>query len=155
MLETVRECLQDVYDVPALTDLMSRIAQRRVRLIDVETTTPSPFARPYCSATSARSCTRATARWPNAGRPRCPWTACCSPNCSAGSSCGTCSTPEVLAATARQLQHLDPDRAARDAEGIADLLRLLGPLTADELADRCTTTEIGGWLEACAPHAGR
>jgi ATP-dependent Lhr-like helicase len=44
ILETVRECLQDVYDVPTLTDLMARIAQRRVRLLEVETPTPSPFA---------------------------------------------------------------------------------------------------------------
>ncbi|MBU3706909.1 MAG: DEAD/DEAH box helicase, partial [Mycobacterium sp.] len=44
VLETVRECLQDVYDVPALTGLMARIAQRRVRLLEVERPTPSPFA---------------------------------------------------------------------------------------------------------------
>ena len=44
VLETVRECLQDVYDVPALIELMHRIAQRRVRVVEVETATPSPFA---------------------------------------------------------------------------------------------------------------
>ena len=44
VLETVRECLQDVYDVPTLTELMARIAQRRVRVLEVETQTPSPFA---------------------------------------------------------------------------------------------------------------
>ena len=44
VLEAVRECLQDVYDVPTLTELMGRIAQRRVRLLEVETPTPSPFA---------------------------------------------------------------------------------------------------------------
>ncbi|HEX2214393.1 MAG TPA: helicase-related protein, partial [Mycobacterium sp.] len=44
VLEAVRECLQDVYDVPALTDLMHKVAQRRLRLVEVETTTPSPFA---------------------------------------------------------------------------------------------------------------
>ena len=38
-------------------------------------------------------------------------------------------------------------RAARDAEGVADLLRLLGPLTQQEIAERCTTDEVGGWLE--------
>ena len=32
VLEAVRECLQDVYDVPALTELMHRVAQRRLRL---------------------------------------------------------------------------------------------------------------------------
>ena len=44
VLEAVRECLQDVYDVPALTELMHRVAQRRLRLVEVETSTPSPFA---------------------------------------------------------------------------------------------------------------
>src|SRR6478736_4761293 len=44
VLEAVRECLQDVYDVPALTELMNRAAQRRLRVVEVETATPSPFA---------------------------------------------------------------------------------------------------------------
>ena len=45
VLETVRECLQDVYDVPALTALMTRIEQRRARVVEVETATPSPVRR--------------------------------------------------------------------------------------------------------------
>ncbi|HJQ05514.1 MAG TPA: DEAD/DEAH box helicase, partial [Nocardioides sp.] len=44
VLEAVRECLQDVYDVPALTTLMTGIEQRRMRMVEVETATPSPFA---------------------------------------------------------------------------------------------------------------
>ncbi|MEI7717535.1 MAG: DEAD/DEAH box helicase, partial [Mycobacterium sp.] len=44
VLEAIRECLQDVYDVPALTQLMGRVADRRVRMMEVETATPSPFA---------------------------------------------------------------------------------------------------------------
>jgi dihydropyrimidine dehydrogenase (NAD+) subunit PreA len=44
--------------------------------------------------------------------------------------------PEVVAATGRQLQHLSADRMARDAEAVADLLRLLGPLTTEEVAAR-------------------
>ena len=44
VLETVRECLQDVYDVPKLIELMHRVAQRRLRIVEVETATPSPFA---------------------------------------------------------------------------------------------------------------
>ena len=58
--------------------------------------------------------------------------------------------PDVIAATGRQLQHLSPDRAARDAEGVADLLRLLGPLTEEEVAARAGGADvsgIGGWLE--------
>ena len=45
VLETVRECLQDVYDVPGLVALQRDLAARRVRVVEVETPTPSPFAR--------------------------------------------------------------------------------------------------------------
>ena len=45
VLEAVRECLQDVYDLPALLQLMRDIEARRIRVVEVETTTPSAFAR--------------------------------------------------------------------------------------------------------------
>ena len=45
VLETLRECLQDVFDVPGLVSLMRDLAARRVRLVDVETPAPSPFSR--------------------------------------------------------------------------------------------------------------
>ena len=45
VLEAVRECVQDVFDVPGLVDLMTRIRSREVTTVDVETAQPSPFAR--------------------------------------------------------------------------------------------------------------
>ena len=45
VLETVREVLQDVYDLPSLVALHRRIADRRIRLVDVQTQRPSPFAQ--------------------------------------------------------------------------------------------------------------
>jgi ATP-dependent Lhr-like helicase len=44
-LEAARECLQDVFDVPGLVGLMGEVASRKVRLVEVETQRPSPFAR--------------------------------------------------------------------------------------------------------------
>ena len=44
ILETVRECLQDVYDLPALQEVMRGINTRRVRIAEVTTDQPSPFA---------------------------------------------------------------------------------------------------------------
>src|SRR5690606_18336044 len=44
VLEAVRECLQDVYDLPALLDLLARIRARRIRVVETETPSPSPFA---------------------------------------------------------------------------------------------------------------
>ena len=45
VLEAIRECLQDVFDVPGLVGLMRDLAGRAVRLVEVETPAPSPFAR--------------------------------------------------------------------------------------------------------------
>ena len=147
VLETVRECLQDVYDVPTLVQLMAGIAQRRVRILEVETERPSPFAAsllfgyvgafmyegdaPLAERRAAALSLDSTLLAELLGR----------------IELRELLDPEVVAATGRQLQHLSADRAARDAEGVADLLRLLGPLTADEIAGRAGVPDIGGWLE--------
>ena len=147
VLETVRECLQDVYDVPRLTDLMARIAQRRVRLVEVQTPTPSPMAASllfgYVGAFMYEGDSPLAERR------------------AAALSLDTALLaellgrvelrelldPDVVAATARQLQHLAEERRARDAEGVADLLRLLGPLTEDEIAERSTAPDVRAWLD--------
>jgi ATP-dependent Lhr-like helicase len=147
VLEAIRECLQDVYDVPALTQLMAAIAQRRVRVAEAETATPSPFAAsllfgyvgafmyegdsPLAERRAAALSLDATLLAELLGRVE----------------LRELLDPEVIAATARQLQHLSPDRQARDAEAVADLLRLLGPLTEEEVATRAGGADVGGWLE--------
>jgi ATP-dependent helicase Lhr and Lhr-like helicase len=44
VLETYRECLQDVFDLPALKSLLAALQQRRIDLVEVETPTASPYA---------------------------------------------------------------------------------------------------------------
>ncbi|MGV1048903.1 MAG: Lhr family helicase, partial [Solirubrobacterales bacterium] len=44
ILETYRECLQDVLDLPALADLLRKLHARQLSLVEVETPTASPFA---------------------------------------------------------------------------------------------------------------
>ena len=44
ILETYRECLRDIFDLPALVDLLTRIRSRAIRVVTVEVRTPSPFA---------------------------------------------------------------------------------------------------------------
>ncbi len=147
VLETVRECLQDVYDLPALVQLMAGIAQRRVRVLEAETARPSPFAAsllfgyvgafmyegdsPLAERRAAALSLDSTLLAELLGRVE----------------LRELLDPEVIAATGRQLQHLSADRAARDAEAVADLLRLLGPLTGEEVAARAAVDDVGGWLE--------
>ncbi|MEU7634125.1 ATP-dependent helicase [Nocardia sp. NPDC049220] len=137
LLETVRECLRDVYDLPSLRDLLSRVARRQVRLIEVATTTPSPFANALLfdyigqfmyDGDSPLAERRAAALSLDSGL--------------LAELLGRVELRELLDAavidqTERELQRLIPERRARDAEGLADLLRLLGPLTAAEAAERC------------------
>ena len=44
ILETYREVLRDVFDLPALTELLAAIQARRIRVVSVETRSASPFA---------------------------------------------------------------------------------------------------------------
>ena len=44
MLETYRECLQDVFDLPALKRLLQGLRTRQIDLVDVETASASPYA---------------------------------------------------------------------------------------------------------------
>jgi ATP-dependent Lhr-like helicase len=44
VLETYRECLQDVFDLPALKRLLQKLRTREIDLVDVETASASPFA---------------------------------------------------------------------------------------------------------------
>ena len=44
LLETYRECLRDVFDLPGLVEILRRIANRRIRVVTVDSRVPSPFA---------------------------------------------------------------------------------------------------------------
>ncbi len=44
VLETYRECLQDVFDLPALKGLLAALRQRQIDLVEVETPSASPYS---------------------------------------------------------------------------------------------------------------
>jgi ATP-dependent Lhr-like helicase len=44
LLETYRECLRDVFDLPALHALLRDVQSRTMRLVQLDSDTPSPFA---------------------------------------------------------------------------------------------------------------
>jgi ATP-dependent helicase Lhr and Lhr-like helicase len=137
VLETVRECLQDVFDVPALTELLRDIASRRVRIVEVETSSPSPFGKSllfkYIGAFMYEGDIPLAERRAQA--------LSLDPSLLAellgGEGLSELLDPDVVAETERDLQRLSPDRRCRDEEGTADLLRTHGPLTAAEVQDRC------------------
>ena len=44
VLEAYRECLRDVFDLPGLVEIASRVRRREIRLVTVDTQSPSPFS---------------------------------------------------------------------------------------------------------------
>ncbi len=44
VLETYRECLRDVLDLPGLTEILQRLHRREISLVEIETPTASPMA---------------------------------------------------------------------------------------------------------------
>lgn len=153
ILETVRECVQDVFDVPGLTELMRDLDSRAVTMVDVESAQPSPFARslmfgyvaqflyegdsPLAEKRAAALSLDPTLLAELLGRGE-------------GLSLRDLLDPSEVTRTERELQRLTPERACRDAEDVADLLRSLGPLPLPEIERRSreglSRSEIGSWL---------
>ena len=139
---------------PALLQLMRDIESRRIRLVEVETHhARSPFARSllfgYVARVHVRRRLTARRAAGRGARPR-------------PGAAGRAARPHRAARAARRRRHrrdrapscsgCHPSRQARDAEGVADLLRLLGPLTTAEVAERVPTPRLGRRL---ADRAGR
>jgi len=151
-LEAARECLQDVFDVPGLVGLMRELAGRKVRLVEAETPRPSPFARSLLFGYVGAFLYEGDA--PLAERRA---AALALDSTLLGELLGRVDLrelldPAVVAESAAQLQWLTTQRRPRDAEDVAELLRLLGDLSASELVERGVDL---GWMSALSRRAVR
>ncbi|GAA1544553.1 hypothetical protein GCM10009827_075480 [Dactylosporangium maewongense] len=151
-LEAARECLQDVFDVAGLVGVMRDIAGRKLRLVEVETPRPSPFARsllfgyvgaflyegdsPLAERRAAALALDPTLLAELLGRVE----------------LRDLLDPEVVSETERTLQWLGDQRTPRDAEDVAEMLRVLGDLSDAELtargADPAWAAELGAQRRA-------
>ncbi|MEV7226377.1 ATP-dependent helicase [Polymorphospora sp. NPDC051019] len=142
-LEAARECLRDVFDLPGLVGLMRDLAGRRVRLVEVETSRPSPFARSLLFGYVGAFLYEGDA--PLAERRA---AALALDSALLGELLGRVDLrelldPSVVAESERQLRWLTEQRRPRDAEDVAEMLRVLGDLTGAELVERGADP---GWL---------
>ncbi|MEU2684305.1 ATP-dependent helicase [Streptomyces hygroscopicus] len=147
VLEAVRECLQDVFDVPGLTELMGDIEARRVRLVEVTTPEPSPFARSLLFGYVAQFLYEGDSPLAERRAAALSLDSRLLAELLGQAELRELLDADVLAELERELQWLTEDRRVKDAEGVADVLRLLGPLTDAELAERGAEP---GWAEELA-----
>ncbi len=147
VLEAVRECLQDVYDLPGLVSLMGRVDRREVAIVDVATTQPSPYARSLLFGYVAQFVYEGDSPLAERRAAALSLDQGLLAELLGRAELRELLDPEVLAEVEAELQRLAPDRRARNAEGVADLLRMLGPLTTDEVRARAVDeADVTEWL---------
>ncbi len=148
ILETYRECLKDVFDLPGLVDLARRVRRREVRLVTVDTAAPSPFSASLLFGYVANYIYDGDA--PLAERRA---HALAVDQVQLRELLGEAELRELLDAVAladleMALQCLTPERRARGADGVHDLLRRLGDLTRAEIAARAEPgAPTPAWIE--------
>jgi ATP-dependent Lhr-like helicase len=143
VLETMRECLQDVFDVPALTGLMRDLASRKIRLVEVETPTASPFGRALLFRYIGAFMYEGDAPLAERRAQALALDSSLLAELLGQADLRELLDPLVVADTERDLQRLSAGRQCSSAEGLADLIMSIGPLSADEIGAR--SADPGEW----------
>ncbi len=152
LVETYRECLSDVFDLPALREVLAGVARREVAVHSIETLRASPFASSllfdYVAAymydgDAPLAERRAQALTLDRDLLR---------ELLGQEELRELLDPAALADLELGLQALADDRRARSVDQLHDLLRRLGDLSVDEAAARAEggRAAADGWLEALA-----
>ncbi len=148
--EAVRECLSDVFDVPALIGLLRDLQARSVRIVEVTTSSPSPFASSLMFGYVAQFLYEGDS--PLAERRAAALTV--DPTLLAellghgdGLALRDLLDPNALASVEAELQRLADERRARNPDEIADLLRILGPLSTAEIDLRSELPDLAGVMD--------
>ncbi|MGZ6060461.1 MAG: Lhr family helicase, partial [Myxococcaceae bacterium] len=147
LLETYRECLRDVFDMPALVGTLRAVADRTMRVTTVDTAAPSPFAASLLFGFVANYIydgdaplaeRRAQALSIDQGQLR---------ELLGDAELRELLDADVLASVEAELQQLDPRFRARGTDGIHDLLLRVGDLSAEEVRARCTSALVAAGVD--------
>jgi ATP-dependent helicase Lhr and Lhr-like helicase len=147
VLETVRECLQDVFDVPGLVALMASVAGREVRVVEVDTPFPSPFASSLQFGYVAAFMYEGDAPLAERRAQALSLDRSILAELLGREELRDLIDPAALADLELELQLLTADRRVSGPDALHDALRLLGDLSVDEAAARAADPEaVPGWL---------
>ncbi|MEX2625292.1 MAG: helicase-related protein, partial [Ilumatobacteraceae bacterium] len=150
LLETSRECLQDVFDVPALREVLGQLRSREVRVVQVDTPTASPMASSLLFSWIAAYMYEGDAPLAERRAAALALDRDLLRDLLGAEELRELLDPDVLTAVELELQCLADGRRARSADELHDVLRRVGDLSPDELAARCETdeAEAAAWAAA-------
>ena len=136
LLETTRECLNDVFDVPSLRRILQGIHDRTIRVVTVETDRASPFAQSLLFGWIAVYMYEGDAPLAERRAAALSLDREMLRDLLGAEELRELLDPGVLADLELELQRLVDGRKARDGDEVHDLVRLLGPLDRHEIDAR-------------------
>lgn len=147
LIETYRDCLQEVFDLPALREVLMRLQAAEIKLHVVETAFPSPMASGLMFRITAENLYEYD-------RNRAPGQAADVSSALlaeilARETIPTLVTPEIVAAAQARWQCLTPETQAKSQEDLFVIIEKLGPITDEELQRRCQG-DFSAWLQKLA-----
>jgi ATP-dependent Lhr-like helicase len=140
LLEASRECLQDVFDVPALRTVLADLRSRKIRLVSVDTQKASPFAQSLLFNWIAAYMYEGDAPLAERRAAALALDRDLLRELLGAEELRELIDPEVLADLELELQCLVDHRRARSADEQHDVLRRLGDLSLPELDVRADGT---------------
>ncbi|MET0772162.1 MAG: DEAD/DEAH box helicase [Candidatus Limnocylindrales bacterium] len=154
ILETYRECLQDVFDLPALRDLLAAIERREVRVVSVETQRASPFASSLLFDYIASYMYEGDAPLADRRAQALTLDRDLLRELLGAEELRELFDADALAELELELQALTTERAAGSVDQVHDLLRGLGDLSTEEVRDRVRGADPDGRWRAASEWLG-
>ena len=142
LLETYRECLQDVFDLPALEGLLKDVRSRRVKIDEVELVDPSPFASGLVMSFIAQFMYEGDAPIAERRAQALTLDRRMLSELLGSDELRDLLDTDVLDDLEDEMQFRRDDRRVTSLEGVADMLRRIGDLSAGELEQRCSSVGL-------------
>lgn len=151
LLETYRECLRDVFDLPGLKQVLAAVQRRKIRVKAVSTSSPSPFASSLLFSYTGNFLYNGDAPLAERKAQTLALDHAQLRELLGDAELRELLEPAVIESTAAELARLDGKRPVRHADALHELLLSIGDLTRDEVAARTageqvTSGELDRWL---------
>lgn len=137
LLETSRECLQDVYNLPALRDVLTRVRSRAIRTVAVDTPKASPFAQNLTFSWIASYMYEGDAPLAERRAAALALDRDLLDDLLGAEELRELLSADAIAAIEAELQCVVESRRARTADEVHDVVRRIGDVAFAELASRC------------------
>ena len=146
LLETSRECLQDVFDLPGLREVLTQLRSRTVRVVSVDTAKASPFAQSLLFNWIAAYMYEGDAPLAERRAAALSLDRDLLRDLLGAEELRELLDPAVLADVELELQCVADGRRARSADELHDVFRKVGDLTVAEVDLRCEGA-TGEWID--------